>query len=126
MLVLGLTGSIASGKSTAAATFADMGAAIFDADRAVHQLYAGRSAPVVEAAFPGTVEAGVVDREALGKVHFALFVFKEADARDFLGEPIGFGLAIGVGDADENDEPALYLADDTAVNGDMSLANTLK
>jgi dephospho-CoA kinase len=65
MLVLGLTGSIASGKSTAAATFADMGAAVFDADRAVHQLYAGRAAPVVEAAFPGTVKDGVVDREAL-------------------------------------------------------------
>jgi hypothetical protein len=61
-----------------------------------------------------------------GKVHFALFVFKEADARDFLGQPIGFGLAVGVGDTDENDEPALYLADDTAVNGDMSLTNTLK
>jgi dephospho-CoA kinase len=65
MLVIGLTGSIASGKSTAAATFADMGAAVFDADRAVHELYAGNAAVLVEAAFPGTVKDGVVDREAL-------------------------------------------------------------
>ena len=65
MLVVGLTGSIASGKSTAAATFADMGAAVFDADRAVHALYAGKAASPVAAAFPGTVKDGAVDREAL-------------------------------------------------------------
>ena len=65
MLVVGLTGSIASGKSTAAATLADLGAAVFDADRAVHALYAGRAAAPIEAAFPGTVKDGVVDREAL-------------------------------------------------------------
>ena len=65
MLVIGLTGSIASGKSTAAATFAEMGAAVFDADRAVHKLYAGQAAALIEAAFPGTVKDGVVDREAL-------------------------------------------------------------
>jgi len=65
MLVVGLTGSIASGKSTAAATFAELGAAVFDADRAVHALYAGTAAAPVAAAFPGTVKDGVVDREAL-------------------------------------------------------------
>jgi dephospho-CoA kinase len=65
MLIVGLTGTIASGKSTAAATFAEMGAAVFDADRAVHALYAGRAAPAIERAFPGTVKNGVVDREAL-------------------------------------------------------------
>jgi len=65
MLVVGLTGSIASGKSTAAATFAEMGAAVFDADRAVHALYAGKAASPVAAAFPGTVKDGAVDREAL-------------------------------------------------------------
>ena len=65
MLVLGLTGSIASGKSTAAATLAGMGAAVFDADRAVHALYAGMAAPPIEAAFPGSVRNGVVDRGVL-------------------------------------------------------------
>jgi dephospho-CoA kinase len=62
MLVLGLTGSVAMGKSTVAAFFAEHGVAIFDADRAVHDLYRGEAAPVVEAAFPGTVVNGTVDR----------------------------------------------------------------
>lgn len=65
MLVLGLTGAIASGKSTAAKTFGEMGVAVFDADRAVHDLYAGRAAAAIEEAFPGTVHAGAVDRERL-------------------------------------------------------------
>ena len=65
MLVLGLTGSAAMGKSTVAAMFADMGAAVFDADKAVHALYRGRAAPLVEAAFPGTVIDGTVDRARL-------------------------------------------------------------
>jgi dephospho-CoA kinase len=65
MLVIGLTGSIASGKSTVATMFAREGAATFDADAAVHALYAGRAAPLIAAAFPGTVEDGVVDRARL-------------------------------------------------------------
>jgi dephospho-CoA kinase len=65
MLVLGLTGGLAMGKSTVAAMFAEEGAAVFDADRAVHRLYAGAAAPLVEAAFPGTTENGVVDRGRL-------------------------------------------------------------
>jgi dephospho-CoA kinase len=65
MLVLGLTGSLATGKSTAAAMFAELGVAAFDADRAVHALYAGAAAPLIEAAFPGTTASGVVDRPRL-------------------------------------------------------------
>jgi dephospho-CoA kinase len=65
MLTLGLTGAIASGKSTAAATFAEMGAAVFDADRTVHALYSGRATSAIEQAFPGTVKNGAVDRDAL-------------------------------------------------------------
>lgn len=66
MIVLGLTGSIGMGKSTAAAMFADEGVPVHEADAAVHRLYAGRAAPLIEAAFPGTVKDGVVDRAALG------------------------------------------------------------
>lgn len=72
MLVLGLTGSLGMGKSTCAQMFAEMGVAVFDADTAVHALYRGRAAPLVEVAFPGSVVDGVVDRsrlavEVLGK-----------------------------------------------------------
>jgi dephospho-CoA kinase len=65
MLVLGLTGSAAMGKSTVAAMFAEAGVAVFDADKAVHALYRGEAAPLIEAAFPGTVIDGVVDRARL-------------------------------------------------------------
>lgn len=68
MIVLGLTGSIGMGKSTAAAMFADEGVPVHDADAAVHRLYAGRAAPLIESAFPGTVIDGTVDRAALAPV----------------------------------------------------------
>jgi dephospho-CoA kinase len=68
MLIIGLTGSIGMGKSTAATRFRANGVAVFDADAAVHALYAGPAVPLVEAAFPGTTRDGVVDRAALSRV----------------------------------------------------------
>jgi len=65
MLVFGLTGSAAMGKSTVAGMFAEAGVPVFDADRTVHRLYRGTAAPVVETAFPGTTKDGAVDRDAL-------------------------------------------------------------
>jgi dephospho-CoA kinase len=65
MLVLGLTGSLGMGKSTCAQMFAEMGVATFDADATVHRLYRGRAVPMIEAAFPGTVVDGAVDRTRL-------------------------------------------------------------
>lgn len=65
MIVLGLTGSIGMGKSTAAKMFAEAGVPVHDSDEAVHRLYAGKAAPLVEAAFPGTVVDGKVDRALL-------------------------------------------------------------
>jgi dephospho-CoA kinase len=67
MLKIGLTGSIGMGKTTVANMFAARGIPVFDADAAVHQLYARGGAAVepVGAAFPGTVKDGAVDRAAL-------------------------------------------------------------
>lgn len=66
MIRLGLTGSIAMGKSTTAKLFAEAGVPVHDADATVHALYSGRAAPRIEAAFPGTVAGGIVDRTRLG------------------------------------------------------------
>jgi dephospho-CoA kinase len=65
MIVLGLTGSIGMGKSTTAKMFEEFGVPVHDSDEAVHRLYRGKAAPLVEAAFPGTTVNGVVDRAKL-------------------------------------------------------------
>ena len=64
--LLGLTGSIGMGKSATAGIFRTLGVPVHDADAAVHRLYRGRAAPLIEGAFPGTVTDGVVDRAKLG------------------------------------------------------------
>jgi len=63
--VIGLTGSIGMGKTETARLFAAQGVPVFDADAAVHDLYAGAAAAAIEAAFPGTTRDGAVDRAAL-------------------------------------------------------------
>jgi dephospho-CoA kinase len=66
VIVAGLTGSIAMGKSTVAGMFGALGVPVFDSDDAVRGFYSGDGAPAVEAAFPGVVVSGQVDRERLG------------------------------------------------------------
>jgi dephospho-CoA kinase len=65
MIVLGLTGSIGTGKSTTAAMFHDLGVPVHDADATVHDLYRGDAVAPVAARFPQALNEGVIDRKAL-------------------------------------------------------------
>lgn len=71
--ILGLTGSIAMGKSTASSLFRMFGVPVFDADAAVHGLFVPGGAavgPVCEA-FPASDNgAGGIDRKRLGQEVF--------------------------------------------------------
>ena len=77
MIILGLTGSIAMGKSVAAGQFRQQGVPVYDADAAVHRLLGPQGAAVspVELAFPGvrrdTPRGSAIDRAALGRIVFA-------------------------------------------------------
>ncbi|TPI21272.1 dephospho-CoA kinase [Mesorhizobium sp. B3-2-1] len=107
MIVLGLTGSIGMGKSTTAEMFAEAGVPVHDSDEAVHRLYAGKAAPLVEAAFPGTTAGGSVDRAKLGarvlgdtaalkKLEAIIHPLVRADADAFLARHRNAGESIAV------------------------------
>ncbi|NIA71713.1 dephospho-CoA kinase [Pelagibius litoralis] len=99
MLVIGLTGSIGMGKSTAVAMLRRLGLPVHDADAAVHRLMAkgGAAVAAVEAAFPGVVVEGAVDRArlaskvlgdpaALSRLEAILHPLARASARAFLAQ----------------------------------------
>jgi dephospho-CoA kinase len=107
MKVIGLTGSIGMGKSTAAGFFRARGVPVHDADAAVHRLYAGRAVPLVAAAFPAAVADGAVDRAALGRrvlgdaealarLEAIVHPLVREEERAFLGRAaaVGAGLAV--------------------------------
>jgi dephospho-CoA kinase len=96
--IIGLTGGIGMGKSTAAAAFRRARVPVFDADLAVHRMQAkgGRAVKAIEAAFPGTTQNGAVDRsalrhavlgnrEALTRLEHILHPMVEAEERAFVG-----------------------------------------
>lgn len=98
MRIIGLTGGIGMGKSTAAAAFRRARIPVFDADLAVHRMQAkgGRAVKAIEAAFPGTTADGAVDRaalrqavlgnrEALTRLEHLLHPMVEAEEREFVG-----------------------------------------
>lgn len=64
---LGLTGSIGMGKSTTARLFAEAGVPVWDADAAVHRIYApgGGGAEALAALIPEAVKDAAVDRDRL-------------------------------------------------------------
>ncbi len=68
MIVLGLTGSIGTGKSTTAAMFHDQGIPVHDADATVHDLYRNEAVEPVAAHFPEALRDGAIDRKALSAV----------------------------------------------------------
>jgi dephospho-CoA kinase len=67
MIKIGVTGSIATGKSTLLEAFGKVGVPVFSADQAVAELYAGDAVDEVEALFAGVSTAGFVDRAILSK-----------------------------------------------------------
>jgi dephospho-CoA kinase len=73
-IIIGLTGSIGMGKSTAARLLRQAGIPVFCSDEAVHQLLApgGAGGAPVEAAFPGVLtQDRAIDRKKLGAIIFA-------------------------------------------------------
>ena len=73
MFILGLTGSIGMGKTTAAKAFQQNGIVVYDADAVVHQLTGpkGKAVRLVKKAFPEAVTNNYVDRKALGSIVYS-------------------------------------------------------
>ncbi len=71
-LVIGLTGSIGMGKTTAARQLRAMGAKVCNADAIVHRLLAsgGKAVAKVSEVFPAALKNGAIDRKALGAIVF--------------------------------------------------------
>jgi dephospho-CoA kinase len=114
MFVLGLTGSLAMGKSATAKMFADAGVPVFDADAVVHRLYDRDAVAAIEAAFPGTTAGGKVVRgrlaarlatrpEEFRRLEAIVHPLVRAAERTFLAEAERSGAAVAVLDI-----PLLY------------------
>lgn len=107
MKIIGLTGSIGMGKTTALEIFAQKGIPTFDADAAVHHLYQTEAVAPIEQAFPGTLSDGAVDRaklslkimdnpQALKKLESIVHPLVQNERQKFLNQAAEKGSAIAV------------------------------
>jgi len=105
MFILGLTGSIGMGKSTAANFFREAGVPVHDSDAVVHRLYQGEAVGPVEAAFPGVAVDGGIDRaklaeklvgnpEAIKKLESIVHPLVRAVSERFIAEQRGRGARV--------------------------------
>lgn len=89
MKIIGLTGSIATGKSTTAQIFRAFGVPVHDADAAVHELYQGEAIAPLSALVPEAIDNGKVNRETLAaliKVNTGLLPQIEAIIHPLVGK----------------------------------------
>ena len=109
MYVIGLTGGMGMGKSTAANVFRRARIPVFDADRVVHALGAkgGRAVGPIAKAFPGVIQGGAVDRtrlrrqalaekNGLARIEAILHPLVRAEERHFLARARRAGQRIAV------------------------------
>lgn len=106
MIILGLTGSLAMGKSTVADLFRARGIPVHNADEAVHRLYENEAVEAVEAVFPQAVVNGKVDRARLRpllalkedweKLENIIHPFVHKDREEFLAEARAVGARLVV------------------------------
>lgn len=72
MIIVGISGGIASGKSFVSKIFAKSGADLFDADKEVHQILASDKSAIkkISKIFPDSINNGIIDRKKLGNIVF--------------------------------------------------------
>lgn len=85
MLKVGLTGGIASGKTSVAKWFAEQGITVFDADKTVHELF---SAPFVAAEIEQTFGSGGIEDGKVNRKFLANIIFHDKKAKNKLEEMI--------------------------------------
>ncbi|MCC2096939.1 MAG: dephospho-CoA kinase [Hyphomicrobiales bacterium] len=109
MKIIGLTGSIAMGKSTAATMFVELGVPLHDSDATVHEFYQTDAAPLLAPHFPDAIVDGKVDRgklsgyvinnkENMQRLESLVHPFVEASRNSFVARQRQSGAAIVVVD----------------------------
>ncbi|WP_143689465.1 dephospho-CoA kinase [Wolbachia endosymbiont of Nilaparvata lugens] len=109
-MIIGLTGGIAVGKSFVANCFKEFGAALFDADSVVHQLYKVNKNIIsyAEEKIPGVIVNGEIDRAVLSK-YFLAYDENWKQFQSLVHSAVHSELAIFIAQEKENDRKLLVL-----------------